>query len=115
MLSTIILIDFILFGFVLLLIIIGQFLRLYEKLKILLSMNQSAGSSIMDPSVEIPEEPAVLKQKYDVSSFRERMKKLKLDEDGLYTPPPEVSVRDFTGAEVISSDDEIEMERRRKF
>ena len=114
MFETVFLINSILFGFVLLLIIIGQVFRLCKKIKFLLSMNQGGGSSNADPSVEIPEEPPSLKQKYDVSSFRERMKKLKTDEDGLYTPLPKVSSRSFTGTEVISSDDEIEMERRYK-
>ena len=69
------------------------------------------GSSSAHPPVEIPEEPPILKPKYDVDAFRGRMKKLKIDKDKLR----EVVDRDYrgtSGTEIISQEYEIDMERR---
>ena len=69
------------------------------------------GSSSIHPPVEIPEEPPILKPKYDVDAFRGRMKKLKVDKDKLR----EVIDRDYrgtSGTEIISQEYEIDMERR---
>lgn len=63
-------------------------------------------------SVEIPDDETPVKPKYDVDAFRERMKHLKIDEDGLYTPPSESSEIYFTGVEVLSPDYEINLDRR---
>lgn len=47
--------------------------------------------------------------RYDVEAFKERIKNIVIDEDGLYTPPPTYS--SDLGIEIIPEQSEIDIER----
>lgn len=59
--------------------------------------------------VEIPEVTSV-KTKYDIAAFKRRIELLK-DEDGLYDVEERIPVTDFTGAEIITSDAEMDIDK----
>lgn len=66
-------------------------------------------SFLASPPVEIPQESAPPKVRYDVTEFRKRIESLK-DEDGLYDIPPNPIITDFTGAEIITQNYEMELD-----
>lgn len=105
----VIFIDLILFSIVLFEFVLKSFMRLGRHIMYFLSRWKFRHSGV---SVEIPDDEASVKPKYDVDAFRERMRHLQIDEDGLYNPPPEPVDSYFTGTEVLTPDYEIDLERR---
>lgn len=66
----------------------------------------------VDADVEISADDDVVTPRYDVEGFRKRMQALKKDEDGLFDIPPEPVRNDFTGAEILTENYELEIDRR---
>jgi len=66
----------------------------------------------MAPSIEEPAEVSMLRGKYDVDAFRQRIAELQKDADGLYDVPVEPPRADFTGTEIITDNFEKEIDRR---
>ena len=105
----VIFIDLILFSIVLFEAALKSLMSLGKCIMCLLSHWKFRHSGV---SIEIPDDEASVKPKYDVDAFRERMQHLQVDEDGLYNPPPEPIDSYFTGTEVLTPDYEIDLERR---
>ena len=61
---------------------------------------------------EVPQEQ-LIKPRYDIEAYRERMKKLKesVDDDGLFDVPPVKMETDFTGTEIITESAEIDIDK----
>ena len=66
---------------------------------------------LMAPSIEEPVEASMLRGKYDVDAFRQRIAELQKDADGLYDVPVEPPRTDFTGTEIITENFEKEFEK----
>lgn len=62
-----------------------------------------------ESGVEIPEQKTI-RARYDVEAFRRRIEALK-DEDGLYDIIESEPVTDFTGAEIITLDAELDIDK----
>lgn len=62
-----------------------------------------------ESGVEVPEQTPI-RARYDVEAFRRRMEVLK-DEDGLYDVIESEPVTDFTGAEIITLDAELDIDK----
>lgn len=65
-----------------------------------------------EPEVEEPIDE-FLNGSYDVEAFRDRIRKLTMDENGLYDEIPEnYSKTDFTGVEIITSSAEVMADKK---
>ena len=62
-----------------------------------------------ESGVEVPEQTPI-RARYDVEAFRRRIEALK-DEDGLYDIIESEPVTDFTGAEIITLDAELDIDK----
>lgn len=89
------------------------FIKAMQELHLFLQSIPFSLSGLMkrkeESGVEVPEQPSI-RTRYDVEAFRRRMETLK-DEDGLYDVIEREPVTDFTGAEVITLDAEMDIDK----
>ena len=87
------------------------FIKTMQELHILLQSIPFSGLKRKkgESGVKVPEQTPI-RTRYDVEAFRKRMEVLK-DVDGLYDVIESEPVTDFTGAEVITLDAELDIDK----
>lgn len=66
-----------------------------------------------NPAIEEESEmESIISPRWNVEEFRQRMKNITIDEDGLFDYPPEKSTEEEAGTEIITDSFENEIERK---